>query len=337
MSIFGKKQEKVTTAPTPLPADVAFHVMPGKYQAARMALPPKTSLASSSSTTATAPTPLVSKGGGKKWVIIGVIALVLIIGGGSLALYLLQPVSTLESPPQEPPVAEVTPPAPPVEEQPPVEEAPVPTPPPAGEPVQPEPPSLFVEPVSSTDTDRDGLTDTEETLYATNPTIADVDNDGYLDGQEVVNLYNPGGNAPIRIADSPLVRKYTNPLFGYTLLYPASWTVRALDEQNPREVLFTAATGEFIQIIVDDNAEGMTATEWYSRQFPDIRPESLEPVFIENLQGVWTKDRSTVYLTKIGTIVGARPLFGMTYNYGDRTEVNFKTTLKMMLQSFRVP
>jgi hypothetical protein len=39
----------------------------------------------------------------------------------------------------------------------------------------------------------DGLTNTQETLYETDPNDSDSDNDGYLDGDEVEHGYNPAG------------------------------------------------------------------------------------------------------------------------------------------------
>lgn len=46
------------------------------------------------------------------------------------------------------------------------------------------------------DTDGDGLSDTAEQLYFTNPAIPDTDGDGYLDGQEVAHEYSPHCLAP---------------------------------------------------------------------------------------------------------------------------------------------
>ncbi len=355
--MFGDKKEKAVQTPPPaLPEGVVFHVMPGTYQgvkekytpppprqnfpsenlggqvpAKKPAAPPQEPLkASAPSSSLARPAALV---GGKKMLIMwGVIALVVLVGGG-LAVFLLipgaqepalapQPITTPEPipAPQPEPIASPSPEpalAPPTETTEPPLELPLP------------------EIVSSTDTDFDGLTDAEEALYTTDPAKADKDDDGYLDGQEVENLYNPTGNAPIRIVDSNLVKRYTNPLFGYSIFYPTSWTERALDDKNPREVLFTAPTGEFIQVIVDDNSEGLSAVQWYAKQFPTVLPESLERIFVDNLEGVWTKDMMTVYLTKIVAPASEkRLLFGITYNYGERTSVNFRTTFKMMIKSF---
>lgn len=337
--MFGKKQEKTAQPPPALPEGVVFHVMPGQYQGVKGTYTPpapevkKPVLPAPPTQEVKAAARPASLVGGKKMLIIwGVVALV-VLGGGGLAAFLLIPGKPKPAPAEQPiatpeparePEPEPTPPSP--------ERAPEPEPV-TPEPVEPTSPEI----VSSTDTDFDGLTDIEEALYTTDPAKADMDGDGYLDGQEVENLYNPTGNAPIRIADSTLVVRYKNPLFGYSILYPTSWSSRALDEKNPREVLFTALTGEFIQVIVDDNPEGLPAVQWYAKQFPDVLPQSLERIFVDNLEGVWTKDKATVYLTKTGLDAnGKRFLFGITYNYGERTNVNFRTTFKMMMQSFTV-
>lgn len=46
------------------------------------------------------------------------------------------------------------------------------------------------------DTDQDGLTDSEEVSYGTDPNNADTDNDGYTDGVEVSSGYDPLKPAP---------------------------------------------------------------------------------------------------------------------------------------------
>ncbi len=356
--MFGNTKEKAVPTPPPaLPEGVVFHVMPGKYQGVKRAYTPppppitnppaggvvtgqappvKRPIPASTPSPSTIPVvrPAALVGGKKMLVMWGVVALVVLVGGG-LAVFFLIPEKPKPLPAQAP---VVTPEPESVSEPVPtssLSSEPTPVPEPIAPTTSPEPTPQ--EAVSSTDIDFDGLTDTEETLYTTQSTIPDTDSDGYLDGQEVTNLYNPTGTAPVRLADSALVTRYTNPTFGYSILRPAPWVVRALDEKNPREVLFNAPTGEFIQVIVDDNTEGLSAVQWYAKQFPDILPESLERVFMGNLDGVWTQDKTTVYLTKtMPDASGKRVLFGITYNYGERTNVNFRTTFTMMLKSFSV-
>lgn len=52
---------------------------------------------------------------------------------------------------------------------------------------------LAREPIDDPDTDGDGLTDTEEVTYGTDPENSDTDGDTYLDGDEVAAGYDPNG------------------------------------------------------------------------------------------------------------------------------------------------
>jgi hypothetical protein len=52
--------------------------------------------------------------------------------------------------------------------------------------------------VISPDTDKDGLSDTEEAKYGTNPKNPDTDSDGFKDGDEVKNGYNPLGAGKLK-------------------------------------------------------------------------------------------------------------------------------------------
>lgn len=61
-----------------------------------------------------------------------------------------------------------------------------------------------VEPLDITNSDSDGLTDTEEVLtYKTNPCNTDTDGDGFSDGREVCSGYNPLGSGKLP-ADLPV-------------------------------------------------------------------------------------------------------------------------------------
>lgn len=50
----------------------------------------------------------------------------------------------------------------------------------------------------SVDTDNDGLLDSLETYYHTDPNNPDTDGDGYNDGEEVANGYNPNGSGKLQ-------------------------------------------------------------------------------------------------------------------------------------------
>lgn len=54
-------------------------------------------------------------------------------------------------------------------------------------------PTPTLTPSQITDSDDDGLSDSDEARYGTNPNNPDTDGDGYPDGEEVQNGYNPLG------------------------------------------------------------------------------------------------------------------------------------------------
>lgn len=194
-------------------------------------------------------------------------------------------------------------------------------------PPPPPPPTILP---SAPDQDQDGLTAEEERVYSTDSTKPDTDADGYVDGLEVVNLYNPAGFAPVKIEDSGLVEIYTNPTFNYSIFYPKVWIVRALDETN-REVLFTSATGEFVQVIVEDNLEHLSPLDWYLAKTPGVTAAEVKTVVTKSgLQGIQSQDELTVYFS-YGDYI-----FAVAYNVGTRTELNFKTVFEMMVKSFKL-
>lgn len=185
---------------------------------------------------------------------------------------------------------------------------------------------------SSLDVDGDGLTNTEEFLYKTSRNRADSDEDGYVDGLEVLNLYNPAGTAPVRLMDSELVLLYQNESFGYQIFYPAEWLVRPIDASN-REIIFRADSGEFIQVIVNENPEGLSARQWYLEQSQGLAPRQIESFSNDFFLGIISPDQLTLYLTLKET-PKPQALYIITYNIGTRSEANFKTTFKMMAKSF---
>lgn len=189
------------------------------------------------------------------------------------------------------------------------------------------PPALLP---STLDQDKDGLTDEEEKIYNTDAEKPDTDADGYVDGLEVINLYNPIGFAPVRIEDSGLVEIYTNQTFNYLILYPKVWIARALDETK-REVLFTSATGEFVQVIAEDNREHLPVIDWYLAKVPEVTAAEVKTAVTKSgLQGIQSPDGLTAYFG-YGDYI-----YAVAYSVGTKTELNFKTTFEMMVRSFKI-
>lgn len=185
---------------------------------------------------------------------------------------------------------------------------------------------------SSKDSDLDGLTDVEETLYGTEPQKADTDGDSYADGQEIINGYNPLGTG--RLEDMPegqrLVTKYTSSSLNFTALYPASW-VKGNDSENPDGVIFSTTTGEFINISPQDNPAGLSARDWYLAQAPGIDTTKIKSAtnWAKNLEGVKSLDSSAVYYVK------DKKAYVINYNTNVLTEANFFDTFEMVYRSFQ--
>lgn len=179
------------------------------------------------------------------------------------------------------------------------------------------------------DTDNDGLTDEEEKIYGTDPALPDTDSDGFLDTLEIQNLYNPIGFKPVRLFDSGKVKIYQNPTFNYSIFYPGDWIAQSLDPNN-KDMMFTAATGEFVEVLVEDNPLKMTAEAWYLGQSPGVNASQLEHfVTKEKLEGVKSPDGLVAYISFEDKI------FAINYNIGLKTEINFLGTFEMMVNSFR--
>lgn len=182
--------------------------------------------------------------------------------------------------------------------------------------------------VSSQDSDSDGLTDVEETLFSTNPNKADTDGDGYSDGQEVSSGYNPSG--PGKIEANTAIKTYYDSTYGYSILYPGAWALSD-DPQNTRGKMFTAS-GEFVEVSVQENPAGLSARDWYLTQSPGI--DSSKIVSITNwdktLSGVLSVDGLTAYFAS-----GSR-VYLINYNINILAQANYKTVFQMMYRSFKI-
>ncbi|MFA6381773.1 MAG: DUF6583 family protein [Candidatus Buchananbacteria bacterium] len=179
------------------------------------------------------------------------------------------------------------------------------------------------------DSDNDGLTAAEESLYGTNSAVADTDGDGYADGSELLNGYDPTKIAG-SLAASNLFSAYSHQF--YSIVYPVNWTVREQDPQKS-EVLFVSATGEFIEVLVISNSENLASIDWYKKQFPEIDPATVTNIRVNDASGLRSPDNLSYYLMKDGD--NSR-VYILTYNTGSFTETNFFTTFQIMVKSFRL-
>jgi len=183
---------------------------------------------------------------------------------------------------------------------------------------------------SSTDTDSDGLTDIEETIYHTEINNPDSDTDTTPDGQEVFNLTDPNQQIEgAQLAASGLINVYTNPTYSYSFFYPSSWLARAIPETNNQEVLVITNTGEFFSITVENNPEELKPVEWYLRQSPNVDQSLLYSTIVNNQEAVWNPERLTLYIGKDSRV------YILSYNVGTEKQANFKTSFNLMINGFQ--
>lgn len=259
--------------------------------------------------------------------ILVIVLVVLLIAGGAIAWYVLQPKPVVQ--PEPTPIA-VTTSIPEPEVVVPVE---VPTSTPSIE-VAPTTTTVALVPPhdfkDSADSDNDGLTDIEEGLWNTDPVKTDSDGDSYPDQIELNNLYNPAAIAPQRLVESSLVSTYINSEFGYSIYYPGTWVARPLDELTKKEVLFSAISGEYVEVQALPYPTGKSFPEWFSENFPSEQLTSYQP-FVNRFKvsGVMSPDKTVAIITD-GTSV-----YLIHYDGGTRAEINYRMTFRVMVQSFK--
>lgn len=186
---------------------------------------------------------------------------------------------------------------------------------------------------ASKDTDKDQLTNEEESLYSTKADLPDTDNDGYNDGVEVIAGYDPISSASSsRIASSALVTSYVNSDYHYGVTYPSKWLAEALSEGSNAEILFTPKSldtaGQFIEVIVADNPTGYTAVDWYVDQTKTDESKLTTITSFSGLQGVLSTDGYTAYYTDNDNV------YAISYRFGTSTELYFQSTFTLLYKSF---
>jgi hypothetical protein len=182
------------------------------------------------------------------------------------------------------------------------------------------------------DDDSDGLTNVEERLiYKSDPFRPDTDADDFLDGNEVFHLYSPIGPIPVRLLGSGLVDDYENSEFKYSFFYPKEWEVRQVATSSARELLVRAATSEMIILGASDNPANQPLFDWYSREVPDGDLGSLEPITTKGgFNALQTQNRLTTYVALPGKVLV------ISMNIGEKTQVEYRRTYEMMLNSLAV-
>ncbi|MEK7665901.1 MAG: hypothetical protein AAB337_03435 [Patescibacteria group bacterium] len=187
------------------------------------------------------------------------------------------------------------------------------------EPVVDEEEEEPVEPQPGTDQDSDGLTNTEEILFGSDPRNPDTDEDTFLDGNEVYHLYNPRGSEGVLLTDAGFAREFGAEELSYSVIFPSRWTALTGDTQT-EEMLFRAPTGEQIRVSVVARTASF-----------DLSDASLSQTTTKKgYPALLSKDKRTTYIP-FGDLV-----YIVSYELNDAITINFLTTYQMMVNSLDV-
>jgi len=178
------------------------------------------------------------------------------------------------------------------------------------------------------DSDGDGLTDKEEALLGCSSESIDSDGDGYDDLHEIMNLYNPNGAD--RLINNSNINKYLNYTFAYSLLYPNSWKQSTVGGDD--SLMFKSSDNQFIQVIVQPNADQEPIEDWYNKQFGQATIDNSKKVAGVGWQGIRSEDDLTIYLTD----KEYNYIFVITYNYSSSNSLDYVNIFEMMVRSFVV-
>lgn len=190
---------------------------------------------------------------------------------------------------------------------------------------------------SSQDSDNDGLTDVEEGVYGTDIKKPDTDGDTFIDGKqvrtdgtvigEVYGGFNPAGSG--RLEGSSLAKRQENANKEYNILVPTVWTATT-DASGGMLIKPNQQTEESFQIRINDNPNRLSPKEWYKSVSPSSNVDSMTVISVNGLEVLYTEDQSTIYFFKDTKV------YSLQYQSGAMTQVNFRTTVDMMVRSFKL-
>ena len=147
-----------------------------------------------------------------------------------------------------------------------------------------------VAPVSTVDSDADGLTDAEEKIIGTDPNKADTDNDGYLELAELKSGYDPLVPGKKNSETSIMYNYQVDSKM--SLVYPAAWDVTKSDAT--KTTVFADSDKAFIQVAYEDNITKSLPSVWFAQQFPGLTPG--ESVSGQGWQGFFSQDGLAAYI-----------------------------------------
>jgi len=187
---------------------------------------------------------------------------------------------------------------------------------------------------SGSDLDSDGLSDIEEVMYGTDVRDPDSDGDTFLDGNEVFHRYSPLGLAPQTLRDTGAVDEYENEDLGFTLTYPAQWTVAAevdAEFQETEEVIFRTNSTATIRLAAS-SLEDQIFNDWY-------KDNSIGEDDFNELDTTLTKEGYMAYMSSGGLLSYVEIgdwVYIFKYDLSDELEIVYLQTFQMMINSFLV-
>jgi len=180
--------------------------------------------------------------------------------------------------------------------------------------------------VLAEDIDNDGLSYIEELIWQTDPEQVDTDGDGYLDGKEILSFYSPISATSETLEQANLVDNFVDEEYGFSFLYPKEFNL--IQGESANVVIKATTTSEFFNILILDNTTELNnITDWFQEINPNI--EFNKNKFVGNLEAVSTTDNLNFY-----TLLNNK-IFVISYGPDFSGQINFMTTFKMMIKSFK--
>lgn len=183
--------------------------------------------------------------------------------------------------------------------------------------------------VSSADSDRDGLTDEEESVFGSDKDSQDSDSDGFGDFVELRQGYNPAG--PGKLVSNSKMKTSTQKSF--TVLYPATWTEK--NTGGDYLLLWQAPDNQMVQINTEKLTDPTNIIDWYKQRFSvstipvDRIVSKKDDSGAVNWTGVKSGDGLAIYFlnSKNGE------LYTISYNAGLDSVIKYPNLFQAMVDS----
>jgi hypothetical protein len=168
----------------------------------------------------------------------------------------------------------------------------------------------------------------EENLLGCSSTLKDSDQDGYEDLDEFLKLYNPFGTGDLMVNSN--IEEYRNGNYTYKTYYPKIW--KAIEAIEGESLIFNIANNSFIQIIVQENKEGINLETWFKNQFNTPIINSAQIIYKKGWVGYRSEDELTVYLNR----PGRNEIYSLSYSVLPGGTLNYQNIFQMMINSFEI-